>query len=168
MSNFIFGCGDLGRRIAQCLIADGVKPKEISDFVRSQESANLASTLGLSATVIDANEEVLDLSVCHEKLVYFTVAPQNGGAMDLRSRRILQTFRSDGILPAKVILISTTGVYANNTNEWITESSALQPENERGKRRLDASSNSQSGQRALVLCSLFLESQTLRLQSIIT
>jgi len=138
MSNFIFGCGDLGRRIAQCLISDGVNPEEISSFVRSQESASLAAAMSLSVATIDVDQTPIDLSECHKKQVYFTVAPQSYGTTDLRSRRILQTLKSNDILPAKVVLISTTGVYGNSTKEWITESSVLRPENDRGQRRLDA------------------------------
>lgn len=86
MSNFIFGCGDLGRRIAKQLISHGIHSESISSFVRSQKSAELASGLRICVERIDVDHHPVNLTACHQQQIYFSVAPQNHGAIDLRSR----------------------------------------------------------------------------------
>ena len=136
--SFIFGCGDVGRRIAKTLILSDVQAGDIQGFVNSSKSLEQARSFGISSDIIDLDEAALNLSNCQRSQLYYTVAPQKNGCQDLRSRRVISEFTLHGIRPEKVVLISTTGVYGDCQGQWVTEQSDVKPQTERGKRRLDS------------------------------
>lgn len=137
-SSMIFGCGDVGRRIASELIVSGVELGELSGYVNSNSSRELASMVGVRCDIIDLDQPEFRLSACDGAELYYTVAPQKAGLIDLRSRRVIDHFDSNDIRPRKVVLISTTGVYGDCDGEWVSEQSPTQPQTERGQRRLDS------------------------------
>lgn len=134
----IFGCGDVGRRIAKHLIASSVEPAELSGYVNSNSSRELASKVDVQCDIIDLDQPGLDLSACGRAELYYTVAPQKKGLTDLRSQRVIDHFNSNDTQPSKVVLISTTGVYGDCDGEWVSEKSPTHPQTERGQRRLDS------------------------------
>ena len=134
----IVGCGDIGLRIATQLLEQSHRPEQVSGLVNSKQSVERCAKLGLAAHRFDLDNLQTDLSVCDSAELYYTVAPPSQGVRDHRSEAILTHFDAQKILPNKVVLISTTGVYGNTQGEWVDESSATQPQTERGKRRLDS------------------------------
>lgn len=138
MSKVIFGCGDVGRRIAKQLMRNGVDTNDIQAFVKSVESAELAARIRVLALRVNLDDLQRDLSLCGGTELYYTVPPQKEGVTDQRSRALLTAFNDMNIKPAKVVLISTTGVYGDCQGEWVTEASATKPQTERGQRRLDS------------------------------
>lgn len=138
MTHLIFGCGDVGRRIVRFLIASGVNSNAIKALVNTESSKNQAGELGINADIIDLDNLKHDLKCCHQANVYYTVAPQKSGFDDLRSKFALDVYKSNEIIPNKVILISTTGVYGNYDGEWVDEFSETKPVTGRGKRRLSS------------------------------
>lgn len=58
--------------------------------------------------------------------------------MDERSRALLVAFEQQSIIPKRVVLISTTGVYGDHQGQWVDEQTATVPVTERGQRRLDS------------------------------
>jgi len=136
--SLIFGCGDVGRRIAKYLIENGLQAASISGYVNSEESLGKAATLAVNCDLINLDQPLLDLSACHDAQLYYTVAPQKQGLRDQRSRSVIRQFSDHKIRPSKVVLISTTGVYGDCNGDWVSEQSPTQPKTERGQRRLNA------------------------------
>ena len=137
--SLIFGCGDVGRRIAKQLLANGTSPNLLTAYVNSQESAAKAANIGIACDIIDLDApSELRLGACNGARLYYTIAPQKQGVVDKRSRAVIDAFGDQGIKPDKVVLISTTGVYGDSGGDWVDEQSLTQPQTERGQRRLDS------------------------------
>ena len=136
MNQLIFGCGDVGRRIAKYLLEADIEPSNLSAYVNSQPSKAKANNLGVQAEIIDLDKLSVDLEWCHNADIYYTVAPQKSGEDDLRTKIILDCLESNKCVPNKVVIISTTGVYGDHDGEWVDELSLAQPKTDRGKRRL--------------------------------
>ena len=136
MSHLIFGCGDVGRRIAKYLLSSGVEAGTIKAFVNSHGSKEQAKALGINAEIIDLDDLQHSLAQCHQANLYYTVAPQKAGIEDARSKAVLDRLHVNNVKPHKVVLISTTGVYGDCDGEWVTELSETKPQTGRGKRRL--------------------------------
>lgn len=134
----ILGCGDVGRRIAKYLIETGVSPNDLKGFVNSAPSLERARLLDIECELIDLDDVVSNLNDCDGAQVYYTVAPQKQGLGDERTRRISSEFTANHIRPAKVVLISTTGVYGDCNGEWVSELSPTVPKTPRGQQRLDS------------------------------
>ncbi len=136
MKHVILGCGDVGRRIAQQLINQGVEPTQITAFVRS--SIDQAEALGVKVERLDLDADLPDMQICESAICYYTIAPQKEGRQDRRSRALIAKFKEQAITPATFVLISTTGVYGDHQGEWVDETTPAQPQTERGQRRLDS------------------------------
>lgn len=137
MNQVIFGCGDVGRRIARLSISDGVSREAIVAYVRTSASAEVCSRLGVMALRVDLDNLQRGLSPCHESQLYYTVAPPKHGTQDLRTEALLAAFIKDQVRPSKAVVISTTGVYGDCDGDWVTEQTPANPSTERGQRRLD-------------------------------
>jgi nucleoside-diphosphate-sugar epimerase len=140
--SLIFGCGDVGRRIVKALIEDGSSAESISGYVNSIQSQQQAAELGVACHLVDLDDVAInsgvDFTACRGVELYYTVAPQKQGLIDQRSAAVIKQFISASVHPAKLVLISTTGVYGDCNGEWVTESSPTKPTTERGQRRLDS------------------------------
>ncbi len=135
----IFGCGDVGRRIAKQLVNNsGIDAGDIHAYVHSVESAELCAKQNILAQRLNLDSLNRDLSLCAGRNLYYTVAPQKSGVQDDRTRGLLENFDANDIKPNKVVLISTTGVYGDCAGQWVTEESETKPQTDRGKRRLDS------------------------------
>lgn len=138
MTSVVFGCGDVGRRIAQSLIKMGVPTGAIYAYVKTPESAELCARSNVIALTVDLDTSIRDLTLCHDAELYYTVAPQKQGHEDLRSRALIQHWQESEIRPKKVVLISTTGVYGDCSGEWVDEQSKVNPQTDRARRRFDS------------------------------
>jgi nucleoside-diphosphate-sugar epimerase len=154
MQHVIVGCGDIGRRIVQRLYAQGVEANQIVAFVRSESSFKRAQALGLSPRYFDLDmrdidrggadaeqAEVMSPPNYHDlsgSYVYYTVAPQKHGPHDLRTRAVIESLIEQSVVPAKLVLISTTGVYGDAQGQWVDESRSPVPSTQRALRRYDA------------------------------
>jgi len=136
--SMIFGCGDVGRRIAKHLMQTRQSSKRVGGYVNTVNSRKLARSVGVECTLVDLDSAEFDVQACDKTELYYTVAPQKYGIQDQRSRRIIDEFTSTNIRPTKVVIISTTGVYGDCEGEWVSEQSPTRPQTERGQRRLDS------------------------------
>lgn len=134
----VFGCGDVGRRICRLLSEQGTSLGAIRGYVNTEESRLEAAKLGVHCDVLNLDAPNLELSACERANLFYTVAPQKEGLQDLRSKRVIDTFRAQSVHPKKVVLISTTGVYGDCNGDWVSEATPTKPKTERGKRRLDS------------------------------
>lgn len=157
MKHVILGCGDIGRRIAVELKEQGVAADQIVPYVNSTSSYKRAQSLGLKphyfeldalqnttsnaahiATKRAGNPPESEFEPVNNSLAYYTVAPPRSGQQDLRSRALIDQIKLCNIAPAKLVLISTTGVYGDAQGQWVDESCAPNPTTDRAKRRYDS------------------------------
>jgi len=132
---FIVGCGDIGRRVAQRYLEEGAS---VSALVRSPEQAAALEALGIRTVVADLDDPttLTALPTAGATLFYFA-PPPGGGHLDPRVRNFCAAI-APGHEPARVIYISTSGVYGDCGDTLVTEETPPDPRTARGKRRLDA------------------------------
>jgi nucleoside-diphosphate-sugar epimerase len=126
--NLIVGCGDIGGRVAQRLQARG---ETVHAIVRTEKRANELASLGITATVLDLDEDAPPSA----SRVYWFAPPPERGTTDPRLRRWLS---AAGPVPRRIAYISTSAVYGDCAGRWIDEDEPLKPQTDRGRRRLDA------------------------------
>jgi len=132
---FIAGCGDIGRRVALRYLDKGTP---VTALVRSPEKGAELEALGIRAIVadLDAPASLAGLNTVGAILFYFA-PPPGGGHEDSRVRNFLSAIAS-GDEPARIIYMSTSGVYGDCGDTTVTEESPTIPRTARGKRRLHA------------------------------
>lgn len=131
----IVGTGDIGVRIARLVLANGSK---VSGLVRSAESAERLRACNIEP--VEGNlDDVASLANLPTagKLVFFLAPPPGGGPFDSRMRNFCQAVGALNA-PAKVIYMSTSGVYGDCGGEWVTEETPVNPQTSRAQRRVDA------------------------------
>jgi len=136
MKHLILGCGDVGRRIALQLIAQGASPQSITATVVN--SIDQAKKLGIKVNKLDLDQDLPSLKFCDKTYAYYTIAPQKEGVEDQRSRGLIAALEEQNVLFKRLVLISTTGVYGDCQGEWVDELTPTAPQTERGQRRLDS------------------------------
>ena len=120
----IIGCGDVGRRVAAGERAAG---ETVMALARSTPSAARLGALGLHVVHGDLDEPgTLAGLPTREARVYYFAPPPSFGTTDPRLRNFLAAIAPDA-LPARIVLISTSGVYGDCHGEWVTEERAPQP-----------------------------------------
>jgi len=132
---FIIGCGDIGKRVGQRLLQQDAA---VHAIVRRSDAAKTLSDKGFVSYTLDFDEEVKpgDVNTTAVQLFYF-MPPSPSGEQDKRMSRVLTLLERTG-LPARILYISTTGVYGNTHGDWVTEESPTTPDTGRAQRRLDA------------------------------
>lgn len=129
---FIFGCGDVGRRVARLWQARGAA---VHALARSVESAAALQALGITSHGGDLDDPASLTGLPLEgALVYYFAPPPLQGTADPRMRN----FIAHAGHPARVVYISTSGVYGDHGGDWVDEDTPPAPNTERAQRRLDA------------------------------
>lgn len=132
-SPWIIGCGDVGRRIVRRLVAAGVTPLAV---VRGEPGAAAAREAGAHTRRADLDDPAaLDSLDLERARVIYLVPPPRDGTRDSRLRAFLDR---QGERIARLVLVSTTGVYGDCDGAWIDEETPPAPQTDRGRRRLDA------------------------------
>jgi len=136
----IIGCGYIGKKITGLLIA-----RDVSShcFVKSETSKDACSKMGLPVFQFNLDEKGLSLNKSQIKefdksALAYLAPPQRNGLTDVRMANFISALESVNVVPHKIVLISTTGVYGDCKGEWIDESRATQPQADRAFRRLSA------------------------------
>lgn len=128
----IFGCGYVGKRLAL-----RVASYPLQCVVHSRASQQACESMGLAVCRVDldaAEPASLPVSLAGKRLIYL-VPPQPRGSTDNRIHGFIHYLKQHP--PARLVLISTTGVYGDNQGGWVDESAPLRPGTDRGRRRLD-------------------------------
>ncbi len=134
-NTLIIGCGDVGVRIARQIKARG---GEVSGLARSVESAERLRNFGVEPVMGNLDDaESLKTLPLSGKLIYFLAPPPGGGPIDSRMRKFCESVPSDN-LPAKIVYMSTSGVYGDCGGQWVTEDTPVNPQTSRAQRRVDA------------------------------
>ncbi len=131
----IVGCGDVGERVAALENSAG---RRVSGLVRSEATAQRLRAAGIRPFIadLDVPASLRDLPV-KNSLIYYFAPPPGRGTTDPRMEAFVSLFESSGP-PARVVLISTTGVYGDCRGEWVTEDRPPNPQADRAKRRFAA------------------------------
>ncbi|MCP3175805.1 SDR family oxidoreductase [Desulfuromonas sp. KJ2020] len=131
----IIGCGDIGRRVARRALAQG---QQVHGLVREEEKGQALAAAGIAPLVghLDDPESLTGLPLAGAGLFYFA-PPPGGGFSDPRVRNFLAAI-APGQGPAKIVYISTSGVYGDCGDKLVTEETPPNPQTSRARRRLDA------------------------------
>jgi nucleoside-diphosphate-sugar epimerase len=129
----VAGCGYVGRRLARALLSRG----PVVGLTRSEASANELDAQGIDAVSwdLDSAEAPVPRGIGTPSVVYYLIAPPPAGTTDPRLRRFLAKLPTQ---PARVVYLSTTGVYGNSGGAVVAEDAPLNPATERALRRVDA------------------------------
>ena len=130
----ITGFGDIGERVARLL-----SPSHgVMALIRNPDRQAAVKNAGAQPSLGDL-DDVASLGTITglASTVFHFAPPPNSGADDPRTANLLDAL-SAGVLPEQVVYISTTGVYGDCKGEWIDESTGVNPESDRGRRRVAA------------------------------
>ena len=131
---YIIGCGDIGLRIASLWQARGAS---VYALARSAASAAALQVHNLTVLSGDLDQPKNLPPPPPHSVIYFFAPPPSRGTVDPRMSEFLASIPND-YLPARVVYISTSGVYGNVRGAWVTEDSPVNPTIDRSRRRLDA------------------------------
>jgi len=130
----IIGCGDVGQRMLPIL----VKSHKVYVLTSQTEKLPLFRQAGAHPLFgnLDDQSTLHRLSQIADTVIH--LAPPNpNGTIDLRTKSLIQAL-SKGRRVRRFIYISTTGVYGDCGGQLISETQAVQPQNLRAVRRVDA------------------------------
>ncbi len=131
----IVGCGDIGRRVARIARKEGAS---VTGVVRSEQGRQALEKEGITPVVADLNDpEELKALPAEGKILFYFAPPPGGGITDPKVRNLCAAI-PPGREPAKIIYISTSGVYGDCGGALVNEETPANPQTTRGRRRLDA------------------------------
>lgn len=143
----IIGCGDIGQRVARLCQKEGATVYGLArseKSVKGLESLNIRPVLGDLSQPESLQGLFRNFTSSTEGVdVYYFAPPPSEGTTDPYIHNFIIAL-SAGIQPAKIILISTTAIYGDCQGKWITEEQPVNPQTDRGLRRLDAENSLQS------------------------
>ncbi len=154
MTRLIFGCGYLGRRVATRWLEEGHRPVTVT---RSASRAEELARQGFEPRIADVTRpETLAGLPAAETVLYAIGYDRSGGlsrdAVQVRGlRAVLDALRHP---PARLIYISSTGIYGACDGDWVDEDTPCRPDRESGRMALAAEETLRShpiGSRAIVL-----------------
>lgn len=131
----IIGCGDVGCRVGALLRARGTAVIGVTRFQAGCERIQAAD---LVPWRLDLDGELpRRLEPAHGALVFYFAPPPRTGDDDPRLEAFLRALGSR-TRPARLVYISTSGVYGDCGGAWVDESQPLAPGTLRAKRRVAA------------------------------
>ena len=131
----LVGCGDIALRVA-----DKLKKKYLLfGLIRSLKHLKDLRSRGIVPVIgdLDNLNSLKKISGISDDILHFA-PPSPLGLIDRRTINLLHTIKSSGILPQRLIYISTSGVYGDAKGKWVSETDSPNPSTDRGIRRLNA------------------------------
>ncbi len=132
---FIIGYGYLAKKLLTVVLKEN-----IAIYTFSRHEVIPESSLH-QHRVIDLDNQshhFSSIDIPQQPIIIYLVPPPAKGKKDLRMANFLQALNFADIVPKKIILISTTGVYGDHKGQWVSEESELKPQADRAHRRLNA------------------------------
>ena len=154
MTRLVFGCGYLGARVAGQWLAAG---HAVFAATRSAERARLLEQDGLRPIVADVTRPETLRELPTAETVLFAIGYDRRASA---SRRAVQVDGLRAVLdalpapPARILYISSTGVYGQSDAAWVDEDSPCRPTREAGQVLLAAEqllAQHPQGSRAIIL-----------------
>ncbi|UCE88282.1 MAG: SDR family oxidoreductase [Pseudomonadota bacterium] len=129
----IVGCGDIGRRVANLWRGRGAR---VYGMVRSAASARALRAAGIEPVQADLDDAgTLATVPAAGALLYCFAPPPPHGIVDTRMENLLTAFQA-AAPPARIVAISTSGVYGDRRGALVSEDDAPNPQTDRARRRL--------------------------------
>ncbi len=142
----IIGCGYIGLRLGRALLERSlIQADHLLALVKTPASREQCLSTGINSIYHDLDDpaQALNPSLNSKNaLLYYFAPPPAKGSTDPRVQNFLHHIEAQP--PAKIVLISTTGVYGNSQGQWVNEDSPLHADVERSQRRLHAEQQCQS------------------------
>jgi len=138
MSKLVFGCGYLGRRVAESWSAAG---EEVFVVTRSSERARGFEKEGYQPIVADVTRGASLTQLPSADTVLYSIGFDRSAGLSMHDVFVAGLKTVLDALPAetgKFIYVSSTGVYGQTKGEWVDEDSPCQPEREGGRACLQA------------------------------
>ena len=138
-SVFVVGCGYIGLRVAELWQKNTKGLMPISGLVRSSTSAALLKERSIRPVMVELDRpEILNGQLkLKQTLVYYFAPPPKTGLDDVRMKNFLAAIEQNN-LPAKLIYLSTSGVYGDQQGKLIDETVTPKPKENRAVRRYAA------------------------------
>ena len=131
----IIGYGDIGKRVAGLAKKRGI---EVWALVRREEQLKELEHDGLSGFLGDLDTQLpIDGLPTKGSHILYLAPPPGGGETDHRVRTFAASVLPEEE-PAKVVYVSTSGVYGDCGGEVVTEETPVNPQTSRARRRVDA------------------------------
>ena len=131
----IVGCGDIGTQVANHYLHNH---ESVEALVRSEASRERLISQGISAHRVDLSQKPVELPDTTECRLYYFAPPPREGVEDTHTRNLVAGLKSAQQHPARIVYISTTGVYGDCQGRWIDENTPVNPQVDRARRRYDA------------------------------
>ena len=136
----IIGHGYMGHKLLQALLEQSLASAEqITTVARSQPESHFQNPH--LAWDLDSTETDSHSIPKPNAIIYYFVPPPPRGRLDSRAQAFITQLEQNTqaqTRPAKIVLISTTGVYGNCHGQWVDENTPLNPSVDRARRRADA------------------------------
>jgi nucleoside-diphosphate-sugar epimerase len=131
----IIGCGDVARRALPWLC----QRFQVLALARSAESAAALRALGVMPVMgeLDALRSLRRLAGLAD-IILHCAPPQEQGADDLRTRRLLAALARGQSLARSLVYISTSGVYGDHAGAPVSEAAPQRASTARARRRVAA------------------------------
>ncbi|MEJ2390936.1 MAG: SDR family oxidoreductase [Gammaproteobacteria bacterium] len=131
----ILGCGDIGQRVGVRWQARNIP---VLGVVRSDTSQKHLQAAGIAAVTCDLGQTACCLpELASQTLIYYFVPPPSTGVHDLHCKQFLACLGQQPLTPARIVAISTTGVYGDHAGAVVSEDTPPNPQVDRGRRRYD-------------------------------
>ncbi|MBU6459606.1 MAG: SDR family oxidoreductase [Proteobacteria bacterium] len=128
----IIGCGDIGRRVASRLASR----YKLYALTRDPRQFSVPRVIPIKG---DLDHRIsLKGAVKGMDVIFHFAPPPSSGNLDTRTRHLVSALLQNPILPHRIIYISTSGVYGNRQGAWLAETTPVDPQTPRAKRRVDA------------------------------
>ena len=130
----IIGYGDIGQRVAALWLEKGL---DVYGVARSDERRDQMLRQGVRPVQADLDGpcELSELPL-GKSLLYWFAPPPPTGQTDPRMHKAL-TLMGDQRRPARIVAISTSGVYGDQQGRLVNEDTPPSPQVDRARRRLD-------------------------------
>ncbi len=138
MAKLVFGCGYLGRRVAQRWTDQG---EPVYAVTRSAQHAQEFESHGLHPLIADVTEPASLQHLPAAKTVLYAVGYDRSAGKPIGEVYVNGLQHVLSALPPSVerfIYISSTGVYGQSSGEWVDEDSPCRPDREGGRACLAA------------------------------
>jgi len=130
---FIFGCGDIGIRVAHLWQSAGAT---VTGVIRSEASARRLVQHAITPRVCDLAQAAAEFpSLAPDSIIYYMVPPPVSGQEDTHCQRFLAGLTQQTYAPHQIVVISTTGVYGDRHGERVGEDDSPNPQTDRARRR---------------------------------
>lgn len=129
------GCGDIGVRVAARLAGRS----RVFGLARSPERAGQLRARGIVPVAgdLDRPASLTRLAGLAHAVVHLA-PPAAEGRRDRRTAHLIAALARPGMLPQRLVYISTTGVYGDCGGEEVDETRPRRPRTDRAARRVDA------------------------------